>query len=71
MTMEVVGYFSWTTRNGRISCEKCDADIRKNAMPETIARRPRANGTGASAGRKAVENVAGPPRHRLSTCCRR
>lgn len=37
--MEVIGYFSWTTRNGRISCEKCDAEIRKNAMPESIARR--------------------------------
>lgn len=37
--MEIVGYFSWTTRNGRISCEKCDAEIRKNAMPETINRR--------------------------------
>lgn len=36
--MEVIGYFSWTTRNGRISCEKCDAEIRKNAMPETIKR---------------------------------
>lgn len=39
MTPEIVGYFSWTTRNGRISCEKCDADIRKGQMPESIKRR--------------------------------
>lgn len=35
----IVGYFAWVQSNGRISFEKQDAEIRKNAMPETIKRR--------------------------------
>lgn len=39
MTDEIVGYFAWTHRNGHVTCEKRDAEIRQNAMPETIKRR--------------------------------